>query len=202
LELIGNVQCVCSILHILSEDCYLARQLDNLVHDLRENQRIVQSYINKNEDGITMILCAIDRRIKNFLEKIAIYPEILEYICNKLDFDDIIADLENGKFNFTAIPSFIKKVDQTLDSEEKGNKRRKTEGRYEENDTKDPELILSNPKDYNTYFGGKSGAPVNECARYQLKGHCFSDCKKKQFHRKITDQGKKDMMKFCKQCMP
>lgn len=148
-----------------------------------------------------MILCAIDRRIKFFFEDIAIYPENLEYICKKLNFDDIITDLENGKFNFTAIPSFIKKVDQPLDPEDGGNKRRKTRN-YEENDTKDPELILSNPKDYNTYFGGKLGAPVNECARYQLKGHCFSDCEKKQFHRKITDQGKKDMMKFCKQYMP
>ena len=88
-----------------------------------------------------------------------------------------------------------------MDPEDRGNKRRKTKN-YEENDTKDLELILSNPKDYNTYFGGKLGVPVNECARYQLKGHCFSDCEKKQFHRKITDQGKKDMMKFCKQYMP
>ena len=139
--------------------------------------------------------------LKFFFDDIAIYPENLEYTCKKLNFDDIITDLENGKFNFTAIPSFIKKVDQPLDPEDGGNKRRKTRN-YEENDTKDTELILSNPKDYNTYFGGKLGAPVNECARYQLKGHCFSDCKKEKFHRKITDQGKKDMMKFCKQYMP
>ncbi|GFH58795.1 predicted protein [Chaetoceros tenuissimus] len=118
-ELIENVDTICKVFHIFSDDCFVARKLDDLVSKLRMNQSTIQSYCNKNEDGVTLILAAFDRKLKNFIDQVGLFPENLGHICSQLNFDKIISNLEDGTFHFTDVPSCIKGL------KERCNKRRK-----------------------------------------------------------------------------
>ena len=55
-----------------------------------------------------MILAAFDRKLKNFIDQVALHPENFEYICSQLNCDKIISTLEYGNFHFTDVPSCIK----------------------------------------------------------------------------------------------
>lgn len=123
--MIENVEIICKLLHILLEDYFAARKLDDLVHRLRMMQRTVQSHCNKSEEGIVLILAALDRKLKNIFGQVAVFPENLEYICKGLNFDKILSDLEDGTFHFTDIPWCIKNISIPSNAKDRRNKRRR-----------------------------------------------------------------------------
>ena len=190
----------------LDEDAYATIAMKTFISNLEGIQEDLVIGTAEDKKFLTKILYAQDHRFNKWLKECSLKPNRVSIIkeCSLksnrvstinhylIDFDDIISQIQRGIFSIVLPPAFttVTHTDNTPQDpssaaqEGPARKRKKKESTPREkliNNNVNPEWKITQEEVYKDVFGGidKIGKkPKVNCDRYQIKGHCFSNCQR------------------------
>ena len=174
---------------LFGQGSLLEKNLDVLIHHVRQNIKIFQQMIAERSTFIAEFLCAVDTRINDWLDECNRSPYELQSVdSNIIQFYDIITDLKRRRFYFSPLPPCIFSIkqnsgadaDQFDDVNPKGPKKPKLNTGTVDNPHHQPEWKLKDGENFAAVFGRPEDLgfrPAGVCLRFHVKGYCFNHCK-------------------------
>ena len=179
------------------ENSFLSINLKKIHEDIAYHYTAYDNATAADKDFIGMFVTAIDKRINTWMNECWLKDNRIEVNDGMINFSRVLDEVKMGVF-YCKMPETMKRLRAEDDDQNADKPKAKEQVKKVENPDVNPDWKLREGEDYHEVYGCKSNKPtVNNkpiCVKWQIKGFCYSNCKQKEWHKRLTVQRTIDAM--------